>query len=122
MYFKLYLPIFAKNLLLFLVFVIAVLSPRCSFYITLRNTYTSIPVSTVALLFDYLSFRCNLPLLCSDVDLNPGSNQNSAKKLSICHWNLNSLAAHNFAKLILLNALNSIRKFDLVCLSETYLD
>ena len=77
------------NLVLFLVFTIAVLSPRCSFYITSRNTYTSILVIAVALLFDY---PCNLLLLCGDVDLNPGPNQNTAKKLSIWHWNLNSIS------------------------------
>ena len=114
--FKLYLPIFPMNLVLFLVFAIAVLSPRCSFYITSRNTYTSILVITVALLFDY---PCNLLSLCGDVDLNPGPNQNTAKKLSIWHWNLNSIAAHNFAKLVLLKAFNSIHKFDIICLSET---
>ena len=43
-------------------------------------------------------------------------------QLSICHWNLNSIAAHNFAKLVLLKAFNSIHKFDIICLSETYID
>ena len=85
LYFELYLSIFPVNLVLFLVFVIAVLSPRCNFCITSRNTYTSISVITVALLFDYLWITCNLHLLCGDVELNPGHNQNTAKKLSICH-------------------------------------
>ena len=110
------------NLVLFLVFAIAVLSPRSSFYITSRNTYTSILVITVPLLFDYLCFTCNLLLLCGDVELNPGPNQNTAKRLSTCYWNLNSIAAHNFAKLVLLKAFNLIPKFDIICLSETYLD
>ena len=110
------------NLVLFLLFVIAVFAPRCSFYITLRNTYTTILVITVALLFDYLWFTCNLLLLCGDVELNPRSNQNTAQKLLICHWNLNSIAAHNFAKLALLKAYNSIPMFDIISLSETYLD
>ena len=110
------------NLVLLLVFAIAVLSPRCSFYITSRNTYTSILVITVALLSDYLWFTNNLLLLCGDVELNPELNQNTAKKLSICRWNFNSIAAHNFAKLVLLKAFNSIHKFDIICLSETYLD
>ena len=44
------------------------------------------------------------------------------KRLSICQWNLNSKAAHNFAKLVLLKAYNSSHKFDIICLSETYLD
>ena len=41
--------------------------------------------------------------------------------LSKCHWNLNSICAHNFAKLSLLRAYVSIHKFDIICLSETYL-
>ena len=122
LYSKLYLPIFPMNLVFLLVFEIAVLSPRCSFYINLRNTYTSILVITIALLFNYLSFKCNLLLLCGDVELNPRPNQNTAKEPSICHWNLNSIAAHNFAKLVLFKAFNSIHKFDIICLSEIYLD
>ena len=43
-------------------------------------------------------------------------------KNSICNWSLNSIAAYNFAKLVLLIAYNSIYIFDIICLSETYLD
>ena len=113
--------IFPMNLVLFLVFVI-VLSPRRSFHITPINAGTSMLVITVALIFDYLCFKCNLLLLCGDVELNPGPKQNTAKNFSIWHWNLNSIAAHNFAKLVLLKAYNSIHKFDIICLSEAYLD
>ena len=42
--------------------------------------------------------------------------------LPICHWNLNSMPAHNFIKLSLLRAHISISKFDIIGLSETYLD
>ena len=42
--------------------------------------------------------------------------------LSVCHWNLNSLSAHNFTKLTQLKAYNSICKYDFICLSQTYLD
>ena len=79
-------------------------------------------VITVALIFDYMRFKCNLLLLCDDVELNPGPKQNTAKKFTICHWNINSIAAHNFAKLVLFKAYSSIHKFDIICLSETYLD
>ena len=72
--------IFPMNLVLFLVFVI-VLSPRRSFHITPINAGTSMLVITVALIFDYLCFKCNLLLLCSDVELNPGPKQNTAKKI-----------------------------------------
>ena len=85
------------NLVLFLVFVI-VLSQRRSFHITPSNIRTSMLVITAALIFDYLCFNCNLLLLCGDVELNPGPKQNTAKKITMCHWNLNSIVAHNFAK------------------------
>ena len=60
--------------------------------------------------------------LSGDVELNPGPKRNTVQTLSICHWNLNSICAHNFAKLTLLRAYVSVRKFDIICLSETYLD
>ena len=67
------------NLVLFLVFVI-ILSPKCSFLITPRNTCTSILIIIVALTFDYLCFNCNLLLLCGEVEVNPGPKQNTAKQ------------------------------------------
>ena len=113
-YFKLYLPIFPMNLVLFLVFAIAVLSPRCSFHITSRNTYTSILVITVALLSDYLWFTCNLLSLCGDVELNPRPSQNTVKKnFQFVTETLNSIVVHNFAKLVLFKAFNLIHKFDI---------
>ena len=60
--------------------------------------------------------------LSGDIEENPGPKLNSSQKLSICHWNLNSIAAHNFIKVSLLIAYNSIHKYDIICLSETYLD
>ena len=53
---------------------------------------------------------------------NPGPKANSCDGLSICHWNLYSICAHNFIKLSLLRAYISINKIDTICLSETYLD
>ena len=109
------------NVVLFLVFV-NVLSPRRSFHVTPINTGTSILIITVVLIFDNLCFKCNLFLLCGDVELNPWPKQNTAKKYTTCHWNLNSIAAHNFAKLVLLKGYNSVHKCDIICLSEKYLD
>ena len=60
--------------------------------------------------------------LSGDVELNPGPKRKITQTLSICHWNLNSICAHNFAKLSLLRAYVSVHKFDIMCLSETYLD
>ena len=63
-----------------------------------------------------------LIILSGDVELNPGPKRKAAQTLSLCHWNLNSIYAHNFTKLPLLRAYVSVHKFDIICLSETYLD
>ena len=34
-----------------------------------------------------------------DIEMNPGPKPNPCHSFSICHWNLNSLAAHNYLKL-----------------------
>ena len=51
-------------------------------------------------------------LTCADIESNPGPRK----------WNLNSMTAHNFKKINLLEAYNTINKFDVICLSESYLD
>ena len=60
--------------------------------------------------------------LSGDVELNQGPKRNAAQTFSISPWNLNSIRAHNFAKLSLLRAHVSVHKFDIICLPETYLD
>ena len=37
-----------------------------------------------------------------DIEPNPGSKHKQDQSLSICHWNLSSIPAHNFQKLELL--------------------
>ena len=63
-----------------------------------------------------------LILLSADVELNPGPKRASTRNISICHWNLNSTSAHNSIKLFFLKAYTAIHKFDIICLSEKYLD
>ena len=73
---------------------------------------TSITLLTIFLLF------------CGDVKLNPGptKKRNFWFNFSICHWNLNNLTSHNCEKVNLLEAYNAVNKFDIVCLSESFLD
>ena len=47
---------------------------------------------------------------------------NANQLFSICHWNLNSITAHNYLKISLLRAYILLHNFDVVCMSETYLD
>ena len=60
--------------------------------------------------------------MSGDIEMNPGPKPSSCNKFSICHWNLNSISAHNFIKLSPLHAYISVHNFDILCLSETYLD
>ena len=62
----------------------------------------------------FLAIRLN-----GDIEENPGPNANSCAYLSICHWNFNSICAHNFIKLSLLRAYISINKIDIICLLMT---
>ena len=78
-----------------------------------------------SLLANYLCrvWLCKLHVnLSRDIELNPGPKSNSRENYSVCHWNLNSISAHNFSKVLLLNAYSSLHSFDIICLSETYLD
>ena len=63
-----------------------------------------------------------LILLSGDVEINQVPRRNTDETFSICHWNLNSLLAYNYNKLFLLKAYIAVHKFDVICLSETYLD
>ena len=53
---------------------------------------------------------------------NPGPKRNSNQSFSICHWNLNSITAHNCLKISLLRVYILLHNFGLVCISEIYLD
>ena len=76
----------------------------------------------VFILIYYLRWCSSLILLRWDIETNPGPTPSSGQCFSICHWNLNSITAHNFAKLSLLTAYNLVHSFDIICLSETYLN
>ena len=77
-----------------------------------QNCYSLILVSVI---FLYL-FK-----LGGDVEENLEPKPSSDETFSICHWNLNSISAHNYIKLSLLRAYVSTHKFDAICISETYL-
>ena len=74
-------------------------------------------------LLGVLVWLCScLIIRTDDFVVNPGPKNSVSECLSICHWNLNSILAHDYSKLFLLKAYISVHKFDIICLSETYLD
>ena len=83
------------------------------FYHYLKGAYTTV----ITLLYIFVLLLCN-----GDSKPNSGPKKLKKNSLSVCHWNLNSLSAHNFSKLTQLKAYISMYKHDFICLSETYLD
>ena len=57
-----------------------------------------------------------------DIEQNHRPKSNSSQSFSICHWNLNSISAHNSIKISFLKTYIATHKLDVICLSETYLD
>ena len=56
---------------------------------------------------------------CGDIRINPDPKQSF---LTFGHWNLNGLAAHGSIKISLLRGCITDRNFDIICLSETFLN
>ena len=56
----------------------------------------------LTLLYIISLLRCH-----GDIELNPGPRKSKENTLSVCHWNLNSISAHNFSKLTQLRAYTS---------------
>ena len=53
---------------------------------------------------------------------NPGLKKDFSQTFTIGHWNLNSLVAHNSTKVASLKAYLSVQRFEIFCISQTYLN
>ena len=78
-------------------------------------------MSLTAKLPNMFLFICIVNLLCrcGDIETNPGPKFLST---TFCHWNLNELTAHDSIKISLLQAYILQHKYDITCLSETFLN
>ena len=99
-----------------------------SFLVIFLNSSSESITKTNVTLPDYMftiryfinNFKHLLLLLSGDIEINPGPKRSS--NIKFCHWNINGLAAHDFIKVPLVEAFITSNNFDLVCLSETFLD
>ena len=66
-------------------------------------------ISLILLNLFYSLFYQILLLLHGDVETNPGPNK-KYKPFTCCHWNVNSLTAHNMVKLSSIAAYNTTHK------------
>ena len=71
---------------------------------------------------DFFWFYIKKIILSGDVETNPGPQSKHCQEFSICHWNLNRIATQSFIKVSLLKADITIYYYDIICLSQTYLD
>ena len=108
--------------LLFYIFLIVFLFSKGYVSKTSTKLYISIFMLFI-IIMGVLVWLCSCWIILSgDVEANPGPKNSVSECLSICHWNLNSISAHDYSKLFLLKAYTSVLKFDIICISETYLD
>ena len=85
--------------------------------------FTTIYVLIISNLLEYLWVGSRIISLSGDIEINLGPNLNALNcYFSVCRWNLNSISAHMFTKVFFLSAYRFVHKFDIVCLSETYLN
>ena len=82
----------------------------------LCHYFESAYIFLFTLLYLFVLLQCH-----GDIELNPGPKTLKTKLFSVCHWNLNSLTAHNYSKLTQLKVYISLYKYDFICLSEIYL-
>ena len=69
------------------------------------------------------TFLILISFVCGDIHLDPGLKRiRCFYNFSICHWNLNSITAHNHGKINLLKSYNTVKKFGLICISKWCLD
>ena len=72
------------------------------------------------LLFLYSAIIFWLLVQHGDIEINPGLKKKQPKYFSCCHWNVNSLLAHD--KISLLTAYYTIHQYDVICVAETFVD
>ena len=58
--------------------------------------------------------------MCGDVHSHPGRSHGNSP--NFCHCNLDSIAVNDFIKTATIGAYNLVYNYDLIALSETYLD
>ena len=88
---------------------------KSSFYLCLLK---NLPKIVKVIIFLLLCLP-NLLFCCGDIEKNPGPKYSSLK---FCHWNLNGLTAHDGIKISLLQAYIIQNNYDIICLSETFLN
>ena len=78
-------------------------------FLLLYQYFESAYIFLFTLLYLFVLLQCH-----GDIELNPGPKNLKTKLFSVCHWNLNSLTAHNYSKLAQVKAYISMYKHDFI--------
>ena len=78
-------------------------------------------ISILMLYANYFWFDEIVLKLSVEIEEKSGLKPSSNQYLSVCHWILKSISALNYIKVLLLRAYISSHKFDVTCISETWL-
>ena len=97
---------FLKIIFIYLLLLCKVLNTK----FCLSKFATKLMLHWKAIIILSLLYLCSVLLLHGDVESNPRPRNSKNHLPSFCHWNLNSFPAHDFAKVILLKAYNTIYK------------
>ena len=85
--------------------------------------FTTVYLLIISNFLEYLCVDSRIISHSGDIEINPSPTLNSLNRcILICHGNLNSISARMFTKVSLLSAYISVHKFDIICLSGTYLN
>ena len=76
----------------------------------------------LAILSNYLTWLVSIILHSGDIEINPGPKSSSRESFSTCQWNLIGISAQSYTKVSLLTAYNRFHNFDIICISETFLN
>ena len=103
------------------------LSPQFStFYASLQEYLVNIANQCLNSKYYFFGFYIlvfiNFILLCGDIEKNLGPKTKPNDNLSVCYWNVNSIPSHNFQKIAVLESFVAMHKFDIICISETFLN
>ena len=109
-----------SRFLIFPIFLYTCFFLKETFFTVIRYNFNFICIFSIFTI--YLLYYIRLIRLSGDIELNPGPKPSSFKNFSICHWNLNTITSHDFLKVKLLSAHNTLQKFDIICISESYLN
>ena len=88
----------------------------------LVNIANNVSIQNIHFLGFYILVFINLILLFGDIEEDPIPKTKPNDNLSVCHWNVNSIPSHNFQKIAVVESFVAMHKFDIICISETFLN